>query len=84
MKSKITIDQCRIIKSEIKVSLDICKLVLLDYEVYIKKSVAILYKYPPYHQMNQKQKDRSVKKVANFLRQFPNTTEKEILKSLLE
>lgn len=76
-KSGITLRQCQDLRDQLKLSKDSCDLLASEYEPYFVRAREIARKH---YQKNKK--NISIEKIAIVLKEFPTTTDSEILRSL--
>lgn len=76
-KSGITLEQCKSLRDQLKWKTDSCDLLALETEPYIIRAKKIVIKAK-----QETDYDASVEKIARILKEFPETTDEEILKGL--
>lgn len=77
LKSGITTQQCKAIVNELDLEPISCQLIIQQYEPFIKKATDIITKVPNKYKNNPDHE--YIEKVSVILKEFPTTTEKEII-----
>lgn len=77
-RSGITLEQCKSLRDQLKWKTDSCDLLAIEAEPYIVRAKKIAMKAK-----QETNYDASVEKIAQILKEFPETTDEEILKELI-
>lgn len=82
LESGINLEECIFLKEKLRMDVDSCDLLKAHYVPFMFRAMEIKNKLPEIMRIGPKQ--ASVEKIANILKEFPETTNKEMYDMLMD